>query len=448
MVLIKYENMKEKIKSVSVVGLGKLGLPLSAALASRGCHVVGIDSDSAKVQEFNQGKFCFEPQLEDCLTLGKERLSFTTDLNQLLQTDITFVIVPTPSMADGSFSIEYVEQALERIGDVLRQKNSFHVVSVVSTVLPGSMEVLKAVLEKKSGKRCGQSLGLCYNPAFIALGNVIHNFLNPDFILIGESDQESGETLEKLFIDFCTNAPAIHRMNFINAEITKISLNTYVTMKISFGNTLARICEQLPGADAEVVAKALGSDSRVGPKYLRGALGYGGPCFPRDNRAFSCMGRKVGIPAFSAEATDRVNEFQVTWLLSLVKSYAKKEDVIGLWGLSYKPDTDVIEESQGMKLAEALINDSHPVVVYDPVAMSNSQKILGNRVSYADSALDCLRQASVLVIMTPWKEFSRFEKNQADFHDGKQRLIIDCWQILKGDFSSSEMKHVVLGKTL
>jgi UDPglucose 6-dehydrogenase len=195
---------------------------------------------------------------------------------------------------------------------------------------------------------------MCYNPEFIALGSVIRDFLNPDFVLIGESDERSGQVLEGIYRQVCENDPPIVRMNFINAELTKLAVNTFVTTKISFANMLARICERLPGADVDVVTRALGLDSRIGAKYLKGAVSYGGPCFPRDNLALIATARKVGAPADIAEATDRFNRWQVGWLADLVWAYLPEGGVVGILGLAYKPNTDVVEESVGLLLAGEL----------------------------------------------------------------------------------------------
>src|SRR5262249_32804959 len=206
----------------------------------------------------------------------------------------------------------------EAIGRALRAKQRFHLVVLTSTVMPGTTGgPVRAALEEASGKRVGQDFGLCYGPEFIALGSVIRDFLNPDFVLIGESDLRSGAMLESLYKEVCENDPPVARMNLVNAEITKLSINSYVTTKISFANMLARICEKLPEADVDVVTAALGLDSRIGTKYLKGAVSYGGPCFPRDNRAFAALARQLDAPADLPEATDPFNRAQARVLAAL-----------------------------------------------------------------------------------------------------------------------------------
>ncbi len=178
-------------------------------------------------------------------------------------------------------------------------------------------------LERASGRRVGETLGLCYSPEFIALGNVIRDMLEPDMVLIGESDPRAGDVLERLYRGVCENDPPFRRMSLVNAELTKIAVNTYVTMKISYANALADMCERLPGADVDTVTDALGLDTRIGPKYLRGAIAYGGPCFPRDNKAFAVLARDLGAEPLLAEATDAVNVAQTDRLARIVAVSAR-----------------------------------------------------------------------------------------------------------------------------
>jgi UDPglucose 6-dehydrogenase len=221
-------------------------------------------------------------------------------------------------------------------------------------------------------------------------------------------------------------------MNFINAELTKLSVNTFVTTKISYANMLAEICEVLPGADIAVVTDALGADSRIGPKYLRGALGYGGPCFPRDNVALRALFRKKGLESTLGDATDGINRRQVTRLLHAITPHLPEGGTVAVLGLSYKPQTEVIENSQGLELAAQLADKSIRVVVYDPVAMNNARRALEGKVRFADNARACLRIADVVVITTPWPEFQQISPRDLKRSNAKT-TIFDCWRILSQD---------------
>src|SRR3954452_17022178 len=430
---------------ISISGLGKLGAPMAAVMAHKGNVVVGVDLNPAYVTAIQQGRPPVnEPGLAEMILQNRERLSATLDYNEAIAaTDVTFIIVPTPSGTDGTFSLRYVMSAAEKIGAALRRKNGWHVVVLSSTVMPGSTGgKLLPALEAHSGKKCGVDFGLCYNPEFIALGSVVRDMLKPDMILIGESDARSGAILEELYTGVCESNPRIQRMNYVNAELTKLSVNTFVTTKISYANMLAQICETLPGADSDVVTAAIGCDTRIGQKYLKGALGYGGPCFPRDNIAFSALARDNGAPALLAEATDALNKRQVPRLAQLVMSHLSDGAVAGVLGLSYKPNTEVIEESQGVAIAQALLDAGQKVVVYDPEAMCNAQKSLKGDVIFAASAEDCIAQSGAVVITTPWAEFAtlKSENFRAD------ATVLDCWRVLPAEVAAAIPNYMTLGK--
>jgi UDPglucose 6-dehydrogenase len=230
-------------------------------------------------------------------------------------------------------------------------------------------------------------------------------------------------------------------MNHVNAELTKISVNTFVTTKISYANMLAQVCETLPGADVDVVTSAIGCDSRIGQKYLKGALGYGGPCFPRDNLAFSALARANGVPPILAEATHQLNQSQAPRLAKWILARLPEGGTVGVMGLSYKPNTEVIEESQGLALAKHLLSVGVPVVVYDPAAMENARPQLAGKVTFAASAADCARQADVLAITTPWAEFREISPKDFKPHG----TVLDCWRLLDKDAVGAVAEYVALG---
>jgi UDPglucose 6-dehydrogenase len=436
--------MKE---GISVIGLGKLGAPMAACFATKGFSVVGVDVDARKVEAINRGEPpVFEPHLAEMLASSDGRLSATLDIEAaVLATSVTFIVVATPSEPSGGFSLRYVLHACERIGQALRRKDGFHVVVLTSTVMPGSTGgAVRRALEGATGRCAGEHFGLCYNPEFIALGSVIRDFLNPDLLLIGESDTRSGEILEDIYGRVCENRPPAARMNFINAEITKLALNTYVTTKISFANMLARICECLPGASVDVVTPALGLDSRIGPKYLKGAISYGGPCFPRDNRALVLLAQQLGTQADIAQATDSFNRLQIRWLADLVEGCLPNGGTVGVLGLTYKPHTDVIEEAAGFLLAQELAKRHVSVVVFDPAGGRDSTPVLEKRLEFAATALECIAKTDVVVVATPWPEFSAIAGKQWA-RPSSPRTVIDCWRQLKSIEKLEGVKYLCLG---
>jgi UDPglucose 6-dehydrogenase len=412
---------------VSVVGLGKLGLCIAAVLAYRGFKVVGVDVDKAKVDAVNGGRSpIVETNLEDLISQNSKNLRATTNhYDAVKQTQASFVIVPTPSEPDGSFSLKFVVEAVEKIGRAIADKDGYHLVVINSTVSPGSMENrVKPLLEEVTGKKCGMDFGLCYNPEFIALGDVIRGLLEPDLVLIGESDPKAGSILADMYKRICVNNPPIERTSFINAEIAKIAINSYITMKITFANLLAEICENTDGADVDEVTRIIGRDSRIGSKYLKGGLGYGGPCFPRDNIAFARFAESVSVKAELPITVHRANLSQVKRVVKIIEQLKLNHDKkIGILGLSYKPDTPIVEESQSIMLARELSSKGYVVHVYDPLALEEAKKVLGNTAIYEKTLDTCIKNVDVVVLATPWKSFSIINT------EGK--IIIDCWRLLK-----------------
>jgi UDPglucose 6-dehydrogenase len=425
--------------SISVIGLGKLGAVMAGVMAERGHTVVGVDINPATVDAINAGRApVSEPGLDEIIAKNGTRLTATGDITAAIKaSDITFIVVPTPSGPDGTFTVKYVLNAIEAIAAALRQKSDYHLVVVSSTVMPGqTQDVVLPALERVSGKKVGREIGLCYNPEFIALGSVIRDVMEPDMILIGESDHRAGSMLEALYRTVCSNDPPVARMNLVNAELTKISVITYVTTKISYANMLAEICERVPGADSNVVGAAIGLDKRIGREYLRGAFGYGGPCFPRDNVAFAKFAEMQNVDATMAKAAHTVNKKQAPRLAERVLAVLPEGGTVGILGLSYKPDTEVIEASQSIMLAKRLLQEGCKVIVFDPVAMTNAKAALGASVSYASSVEDCAKQASVVVIATSWKQFEQLEPSHLNFSLGRPTVVDWCGMLSATKFSA------------
>lgn len=431
------------IKRCSIIGLGKLGACMAAAIASKGFKVIGVDKDLSRVKAVNSKRPpVFEPGLGQALKKNGSRILATPDYREaVLNSEITFIVVPTPSMRNGDFSLKFVNQAAKEIGRALSEKPSYHIVAVTSTVLPGGVgSCVKPILERYSGKQCGKDFGLCYNPEFIALGTAIKNFLNPDFILIGESDSKAGMALARFYRKACENNPAIARMNFINAELTKIAVNSFITSKISFANMLSELAEKVPGGDVDEVTGALGLDSRIGRRYLKGGLGYGGPCFPRDNAALAFVAKRLKARADIPEATDRFNKRIVHQLFRIVCSRISKSARVGILGVSYKPLSNVIEDSQAFLLTEKLIKAKIKVILYDPLAADTLKEIFKNKAIYAKSARKVIRSSQVIVIANPEPEFRKLKRSEFAF-PGHPRVIIDCWRIL-GDHRLGKMPGI------
>jgi UDPglucose 6-dehydrogenase len=305
---------------------------------------------------------------------------------------------------------------------------------------------LLPILERHSGKKGGAGFGLCYGPEFIALGSVIHDFLNPDFLLIGELDRQSGEHLETCYREIMPAATSVRRMTLENAELTKISVNAFVTTKITFANMLAEMCAKIPQGDIDVVSDALGLDSRIGRKYLTGGLGFGGPCFPRDNVALSFIAGAIGARSDLSTTTDTLNRSFAARVLPQLLGKVSRDLTVAVLGLAYKPFSHVIEESQAILLAKSFLEQGARVLAYDPLARQNAEFELKGRALVLDSVRECLRDADVVVITTPDPEFKAL--TATDFQrDGRTVTVIDFWRILDSQLAGAPgIEYVPYGK--
>ncbi len=405
----------------AVFGAGKLGAPLIAVLASRGYRVTGIDTDREAVNHLNFGRAPItETGLAALIEDNKERINavHVSECGVAIgRSEVVFVVVPTPSQEDGTFSCDYVEDVAMKIGSVCGAMTGYRLFVLVSTVMPGDTATkFLRMIERTSGKTCGKDFGVCYNPEFIAIGSVIRNMLHPDFVLIGESDKEAGDKLACVHNSICPDAP-VRRMGLVSAEVTKLALNCYITTKISYANALSEICDKLPEADVHDVTDALGLDTRIGPKCLRAATAYGGPCFPRDNLAMIALAYGLGCVPSIPEATHAVNRRQTIRLITVIVEYLPRQNAtIGILGTAYKVDTAITEESAGLAVIQGLQQQGRRVVTYDP------QVSLGTDMPCAQK---CVTGCDVIVIMLPYAEFVELD------YTGK--VVIDCWGILGED---------------
>ena len=433
---------------ISVIGLGKLGLPLLTTIASKGFPVWGFDINRSIVENLKVGLTELnETGLIDLLKDSKANIHATESLKEaVLNSEITFIITPTPSQKNGYFSLKFINQAVKSIGRALKKKKIYHLIVVVSTMMPGSTDQVRELLEKSSNKVCGRDFGLCYNPEFIALGSVIYNLLNPDFILIGESNQKAGDILQKFYKKYCENKPKIARMNFINAELSKISVNTFITTKISYANMLSEICEKLPGGNVDIVTETIGLDSRIGRKYLKGGPAFGGPCFPRDNIAFISLAKNLKSSFSIASSTHKTNLRQTERLIEVVTKYINKNSTVGILGLSYKPFTDVVDESPGLLLAQALKQAGVRLNIHDPLALENAEKILGsNGVKYFENLKNFVANSDIIVITTNWPEFKTIN---VSWFDSEKKVVIDPWRMLRKNQLTQNITYIPLGLNL
>lgn len=403
---------------VSIIGLGKLGTSLIAAYLRRDFSVIGVDIDTDKVNSLK----------EHIINTRLEATNSTT--YAVCNTDATIILVNTPQAVDDPLSLYFVLSACKAIGTALKEKKGYHLVVLSSTVMPGTTGgIVCDTLEHFSGKRCGEDFGLCYHPEFVALGTATRDFLNPDFLLIGEYNRKSGDVLLEALLYLCESNPPVIRTSFINAELAKIAHNCFLITKISFANHWSQICESFPNADIDAVTSVLGLSRSISPQYLRGSVsGVEGPCFPRDVKAWLQLTKQLNIPddlPYSAKEANWVGSWR---LIKMIGEHVAPHSTIGILGLAYKPHIDLALNSLGCELAKLLFcnHAGYQIVVYDPMAMPNVRNLSSN-IIFANSLKECVKEADCLVITTAWNEFRRLKSMR---HLLKDKVIIDCWRML------------------
>ena len=433
---------------VSVVGLGKLGLGLALTFAEGGVETLGVDVNENVVNAINEGKTpTVEPQYGELIAKLGDKFRATLSHQEAIETtDVTFILVATPSIGDGRFSNRYVKSALKSLSEALgKSKKPHHLFVISSTVVPGSTDkTFIPIIEQNSGRKYREGFDVCFDPDFVALGTVVKDFQNPDLVIIGESRPEAGERIGKLHKKVCLNDPPIHRMSLISAEVAKVSLNAYITMKISFANTVANLCERIPGSDVDAITSAIGVDKRISPYYLRGGLAFGGTCFPRDTKAFMTISRQYDIDPVLLSAVEDVNNLQNQHLAAVVSANLTDEKKVAILGLAFKDKTPVIEASPAINLIQDLVIEDVDVTVYDPLAMDSVRTVFDDEISYANSIEECLASSSVCVVTLMSKDYKAAIENYAGDSD---LTVVDCWRQIDASKVPAKINLIGLGRS-
>lgn len=399
--------------NISIIGTGYVGLVTGCCFAQLGNNVVCVDIDNERVESINQAIApIYEDRLEEMLKGCRDsgRFKATTDLSEAIKsTDVSFICVGTPSGLLEYIDLKFIEEVSKDIGKALKNKQ-YHVVVVKSTVVPGTTEhSVIPLLEKHSGKKCGEDFGVAMNPEFLREGKAIDDFLNPDRIVIGGIDEKSTAILHELYKDF--KCP-IMKTDLKTAEMIKYATNSFLVTKISFINEIGNICKQL-GIDVYEVAKGLGLDSRVSPRFLRAGIGFGGSCFPKDVKALAGKAKEVYYRPIILNAVLELNESQPLRLVEFLEKKVgslKGTDVVVL-GLAFKPGTNDMREAPSIKIIHTLIKKGANVHVTDPKAIREAKKVFGKheQITYHDSAEEAVRQGRYVLIVTEWDEFRKKE---------------------------------------
>lgn len=404
---------------ISVIGCGYVGTVTGVCFADLGHDIVFYDIDKKKLDTLSRGEApIYERSLDDLIQRNWERLATTSDLTAAVRdTDITFICVGTPSRDDGSIDLTYVLSAAATIGKALQETGNFHPVIVKSTVFPGTTEgPVRSVLEGESGKQAFVEFGLGSNPEFLREGSAVHDFFEPDRIVLGADDARTMRALRDLYAPF--TCPKVET-SIRTAEMIKYASNAFLATKISFANEIGNLAKKL-GIDSEEVFAGVGLDSRIGPAFFRTGIGFGGSCFPKDVRALITGARDHGVELQVLDAALRVNEDQPMKLVRLLQAHIPNIEGrrIGVLGLAFKPGTDDVRESRAIPVIRALLDAGADVVAYDPLAMENFATLFPD-IEYAPSAEGVLAADAVL-ITTEWEEFEHLDYSGKIVIDGRR----------------------------
>ncbi len=419
--------MKNALR-VGVVGIGRVGLPF-AAVCSKFYDTVGIDASPSVVKNVNLRVRFSEPKLNGYLEEFGLRAS--TDFRSLASQDI--VVLSVGSQASGSgYSSRNLISALDQVSPYLTSKNQ---VLVILTTLPPVSIAKELFPYFEKHQTLDRIAGICYNPTMIALGNAVDGFENPDYVLIGESNVQSGDLVESFWQGIVSEDIPIFRSSITNIALAKYALNTALTLKITLLNTITELSEKL-GGDIDILSEILKTDPRIGgPKMFKGGLGYGGTCFPVDVDALRSECEELGIPTTLADAVQSINDRQVERSIHLIESYGKKS--VSILGATYRPDTSVVVASQSLQIAERLADHGYEVMIYDPMGIEGAKAQLGEKVVYSTDLHKALSFGNIVFLGVEWPEFRELGKES--FRNNQ--IVIDPWRMLR----SKDLECTYLG---
>ena len=438
--------------NIAIVGTGYVGLVSGTCFADTGANVTCVDVDAQKIERLKNGEIpIFEPGLDELVVKNVKagRLHFTTDLSSVLDdVQIVFSAVGTPPDEDGSADLKYVLQVARTIG---QHMNHYLVVVTKSTVPVGTASKVRKAIEEELAKRGLQDLefDVASNPEFLKEGNAIKDFMSPDRVVVGVESEHAKKVLTKLYKPFLINNFRVIFMDIPSAEMTKYAANSMLATRISFMNDIANLCERV-GADVNMVRAGIGADTRIGRKFLYAGCGYGGSCFPKDVKALIKTADQNGYSMEVLKAVERVNERQKSILFEKLQKAFKGEDLkgktIAMWGLSFKPETDDMRESTVLVMIHLLLEAGCTVRAYDPVAMNECKRRIGDTVTYCNDMYDATLDADALLLLTEWKEF-RLPTWAVIKKAMKRPLVIDGRNIFDSeDLEENGFEYHCIGK--
>ena len=433
---------------IGIDGLGFVGLSFTSVLASKGFNVVGIDVDKEKCIRISKGiSPFFEPDLEKTLKNGlKKKLEIKSDFSLIQDCDLIFVTVGTPQNRIGAIDLSIIKKAIVSLGKSIRESKKQQTILIKSTVVPGTMkDVILPILEKNSKKKAGRDFGLISNPEFLQESTAIKDTKFPHAVVLGGYKTKFMKKVEKFFTKLHPNTPIIIT-NHQTAEMIKYANNSFLATKISFINQLSNICQKIPGANVDDIAKTIGLDPRIGGLFLNAGPGYGGSCLPKDMKALIKFANNTGIKPTLLNAVEDVNAKQLEEIISIVKRKLGilRLKKITILGTSFKPNTDDIRDSIAIELIKKFLKRKVKVTVHDPKAIENTKNVFKDKIDYAESISDAISGSQCVIIMTQWKQYEKLINS--DFKQMKKKMVIDCRRILAGKQLDVDYYAIGLGK--
>lgn len=408
---------------IAVVGTGYVGLVTGTCFAETGNHVVCVDIDQDKVERLKRGEIpIYEPHLDALFerNLKQGRLAFTTNLEAgVKEAQIIFLALPTPPGEDGSADLKYVLQVAGELGKLIQD---YKIVINKSTVPVGTAEKVREEILKN----CRVEFDVISNPEFLREGFAVDDFMKPDRVVIGTDSEKAKKVMTELYAPFVRQGNPVYFMDARSAELTKYAANAFLATKITFMNEIANLCEKV-GANVDAIRIGIGADDRIGKRFLFAGIGYGGSCFPKDVQALAKTSQQHAYPFRILDAVMKVNEDQKLSLVQKIKNHFKnnlKGKKAAIWGLAFKPDTDDIREAPALEIIQALLKEGVSIHAYDPEAMKNVRKVLGDSIEYGKDAMEILQDADFLIIATEWSVF-RTPEFEVMTKRMKNKLIFD-----------------------
>ncbi len=432
----EWRSLGEIKMKIAVIGTGYVGLVSGTCFSETGNTVTCVDIDQSKIDRLSQGEVTiYEPGLEKMFlkNLRDGRLKFTTDLKKGIEgAQIVFLALPTPPGEDGSADLKYVLGVADQLGQILED---YKVIVDKSTVPVGTADKVKAVI----AKHAKVEFDVVSNPEFLREGVAVEDFMKPDRVVIGASSERAKRVMGDLYAPFVRQGNRVIFMDEKSAELTKYAANSFLATKISYMNEIAQLCERL-GADVDMVRRGIGSDERIGKRFLFPGIGYGGSCFPKDVQALVKSAEEVDYDFQILKSVEKVNEIQKTHLIPKIEAHFNhnlKGKHFALWGLAFKPNTDDIREAPALYIIQSLLDAGATVSAYDPEAMNNVKSLLGEKILYSNSPYEALKDADALIIATEWSEFRTPDFDQI-------RELLNNKTVFDGRnlFATSEMKRL------